>query len=94
MSVIEETWAPGGQASPFQIQAVKTDSTAAYELAVKKGGADYGKKHPELPIQFLLESTRRFPGPAWRVIWGESVSTSSFSIFVNATTGEYLQTAR
>ncbi|MGD0013732.1 MAG: hypothetical protein ABSD56_04815 [Bryobacteraceae bacterium] len=87
-----DSWSPGGPVSPFPIQALKVDSPAALETAMKKG-ADYAQKHPELPIRFLLEQTTRFPGPAWRVIWGESVSRSSFSIFVNATTGEYLQTA-
>jgi hypothetical protein len=26
----------------------------------------------------------------WRVIWGESVSTSNFSIYVDANQGKYL----
>ncbi|MGD0201951.1 MAG: hypothetical protein ABSD27_14505 [Bryobacteraceae bacterium] len=87
-----DSWSPGGPARPFLIQALKVDSPAALETAMKKGAA-YAQKHPELPIRFLLEQTSRFPDPAWRVIWGESVSRSGFSIFVNATTGEYLQTA-
>lgn len=89
----QDSWAGGGQAKPFLLQAFKVDATTAYEVARKKG-ADYAKKHPDMPIKFLLEQTTRFPGPAWRVIWGESVSTSGFSIFVDATSGEYLQTAR
>ena len=89
----EDSWAPGGQARPFLVQAFKVDSVKAFEVAKAKG-ADYAKKHPDMPIKFLLESTPRFPDPAWRVIWGESVSTSSFSIFVDATTGDYLSTAR
>jgi len=84
---------PRGQAKPFQIQAFKTDSDAAYETALKKG-AEYAKKHPDMPVTFLLEFTKRFPNPAWRVIWGESVGTSNFSIFVDASTGEYLETMR
>ena len=30
----------------------------------------------------------------WRVVWGDSVGTSNFSVFVDATTGEYLETMR
>jgi len=91
---LEETWVgPRGQASPFPVAAFKVDATAAYETAMKKG-ADYAKKHPDLPVTFLLEKTPRFPNPAWRVIWGRSVSTSGYSIFVDASTGEYLATAR
>jgi hypothetical protein len=45
-----------------------------------------------MPVKLLLEKTQRFPGPAWRVYWGESVSTSAYSVFVDANTGEYLAT--
>jgi hypothetical protein len=89
---IPDSWAPGRQNSPFYMQIVKTDSTAAFDAAMKKG-AEYAQKHPELPVKLLLEQTKRFPDPAWRVIWGESVATSNFSIFVDANTGNYLQTA-
>ncbi len=88
-----EKWSPAGGAEPFLVQAFKTDSTAAYELAMKKGAA-FAKKNPTLPVNLVLEKTRRFPDPAWRVYWGESVSTSAYSIFVDATTGEYLSTGR
>jgi hypothetical protein len=87
-----DNWTPGGQDRPFTIQMLKIDSTAAYETAMKKA-ADYAAKHPDLPVKFLLERTKRFADPAWRVYWGESVSASNYSIFVNATSGEYLQTA-
>jgi hypothetical protein len=89
----EDSWTAGGQAKPFLIQAFKTDSAAAYDLALKKG-ADYAKKNPDMPIKFLLEQTSRFPNPAWRVIWGESVALSGYSIFVDATEGKYLATSR
>jgi hypothetical protein len=88
-----ENWSAASGAEPFLVQAFKTDSPAAYELAMKKGTA-YARKNPGMPVKLLLEKTRRFPGPAWRVYWGESVSTSAYSIFVDATTGEYLATGR
>jgi hypothetical protein len=87
----QDSWNGGGQAEPFYIQALKIDSTAAYETAMKKG-ADYATKHTNMPVIFLLEKTKRFPNPAWRVVWGESVATSSFSVYVDATLGDYLQT--
>jgi len=91
---LEETWVgPRGQAAPFPVAAFKVDASAAYQTAMKKG-ADYAKKHPDSPITYLLEKTPRFPNPAWRVIWGRSVSTSGYSIFVDASTGDYLATAR
>ena len=60
-----------------------------YEAAVKKA-ADVVKKSPDLPISIMLEYTKRFPQPAWRVFWGESVSSSKYSLFYDAPTGEYL----
>lgn len=84
---------PSGQNQPFPASAVKIDSDKAYEIALKHG-ADYAKKHPDLPITFQLEWTRRHQFPAWRVIWGESVTTSGFSVFVDSSAGMYLETMR
>jgi len=89
----EESYTQRGQNKPFLIAALKTDTDAVLETAMKKA-ADYAKKFPDKPVTFLLELTPRFPNPAWRVIWGESVGTSNFSIYVDASTGEYLQTMR
>lgn len=41
----EDSWTSGGQARPFPIQAFKTDSTVAYEVAMKKS-ADCAKSIP------------------------------------------------
>lgn len=90
----ETSWSgPQPNAKPFLMAAIKVDSDAAYQTALKKA-ADYSRKNPNMNISFLLESNARFPDPVWRVIWGESVSTSNFSIFVDATTGQYLETMR
>ena len=91
---LEESWSgPRGVTRPFNILAIKVDSDAAYETALKKGAA-YDKKNPDKPITFLLEATTKHPDPAWRVIWGESAGTSNFSILVDASTGLYLETLR
>lgn len=79
-----------GPAIPFQIAAIKVDSDQAYAVAAEKS-ADYMKKNPDKPVSFLLEQTNRFPDLTWRVIWGESVNTSDYSIFVDATLGKYLE---
>lgn len=88
----EEGWSgPKGLTKPIPMAGIRTDSDAAYETAMKKG-AEYSKKNPDKPITYLLERTNKYPDPAWRVIWGESVGTSNFSIYVDAATGEYLET--
>ena len=86
-----------GVATPFLIAAVKKDSDEAYQTAMaepKSKAADYDKKSPGKLITILLEKTSKFPDPAWRVVWGESVGTSGFSVFVDASTGAYLETMR
>lgn len=87
----DESWAgPRGQERPFLVQAIKTDSDAAFETARKKS-AEYVKKYPDKPLVFIAEYTNRFPNAVWRVVWGESVNSSDYSVFVDASTGEYLE---
>ena len=88
----EESYTPGGNNLPFISLALKKDSPEILATAMKKG-EDYTKKHRELPITLLVERTKRFGNnPTWRVVWGSSVATSNFSIYIDASTGEYLQT--
>jgi hypothetical protein len=87
----DEPWSGrSGQNTAFDIRAASIDSTTAYKTAQEQA-KDYDEKHPGMPISFLLEQTNRFPTPAWRVIWGESVGTSSFSVYVDASQGKYLE---
>jgi hypothetical protein len=91
---LEDTYSgPRGLAKPFPAVAVRTDTDDAYKTALKHA-AETTKKNPNIPISFVLEQTPRFPDAAWRVIWGESVAASNFSIYVDASTGDYLQTMR
>jgi hypothetical protein len=88
----DQSWSgSSGAEKPFPMAAIKVDSDEAYQTALKKG-AEYDKKNPGKPIIFLLEANNQFPDASWRVIWGESVGTSNFSIYVDASTGGYLGT--
>ena len=86
----DESYTPGRGPKSFLMAAVKVDTDAAYKTALTKA-ADYEKKNPGKPITFLLEKTDKYPDPYWRVIWGESVGTSNFSVVVDASTGEFKQ---
>ena len=94
----EQNWSgPSGVTTPFPILAVKVETDAAYKSAMttpQSKAADYDKKNPGKPITILLEKNNKFPDPAWRIIWGESIGTSNFSVFVDASTGTYLETMR
>ena len=77
--------------------AVKVDTDTAYKTAMdttQSKAGDYDKKNPGKPITILLERTNKHPDPAWRIIWGESAGTSNFSVLIDASTGEYLETMR
>jgi hypothetical protein len=88
---IAEDYAVGrGTSSPFLPAALKIDSDQAYDTSAEKS-QDYIKKNPGKVISYLLEQNKRFPDPTWRVIWGESVSSSDYSVFVDATTGMLLE---
>jgi hypothetical protein len=91
----EESWSggAGGINQPFLIAAVKADTDAAHKTALDQA-ADYDKKNPGKPITLLLEKNQKFPDPVWRVVWGESVGTSNFSIYVDASTGLFLEKMR
>ncbi len=87
----DESYSPGrGPAYPFEIAAIKVDSDQALEAAAKESAA-YVKKNPDKPMSFILERTRQFPDVAWRVIWGQSVASSDYSVFVDASTGKFLE---
>ena len=53
------------------------------------GGADYDKEESRQTDYVPAGEDRQVPGSVWRVIWGESVGTSNFSVYVDASTGEF-----
>lgn len=84
-----------GRAKPWPVSALKISSAKAYEVALaQKHTKDYVKKNPGKHVIFILEHTNRHPDLTWRVVWGERVSTSDFSVYVDATTGDFLEVMR
>jgi hypothetical protein len=91
---LEESYTgPRGQATTFPIAALKVDTDAAWETAAGKS-KEYMEKNPNMAMTYLLEKTPRHPNPAWRVIWGASVASSGYSIYVDASTGAFLERMR
>lgn len=89
-----ESWSqPNASTRPFPIAAAKIDSDEAYQTALKKG-ADFNAQHPNMPISFELALTSSYNNAAWRVLWGDSPSSSPYSVLVDATTGAYVETLR
>jgi hypothetical protein len=85
----DESWSGSTDSSqPFQAIALKVDTDDALKTALAK--SDYAKQHPNAPVIFLLEQNRRYPDLSWRILWGDSIATSDYSVFVDATTGDLL----
>jgi hypothetical protein len=82
-----QSWSGNGK--PFLIGALKVDTDQAWETALKHG-ADYNSKNPKVPISWTLGMDRGV-NPVWRVIWGQSAGESSFSVLVDASTGDFIR---
>jgi hypothetical protein len=83
-----ETWPGGGH--PLMLETVKIDTDKAWDVALKHA-EKYNSANPNMPVAFILAVEPGANTPAWRVLWGESVGTSNFSVLVNATTGEFIR---
>lgn len=84
-----------GRVKPWPVIALKTTSDEALKTAMdQRQTKEYVKKNPDRHVMILLEHTNRHPNVAWRVVWGESISTSDFSVFVDASTGKFLEVMR
>jgi hypothetical protein len=90
----EQDWIMNLQNGPFTIQAVKVDSPAAVEEARKnKEVQAILKKKPDSPVQILLEWTGQTQVPAYRVIFGPTISMSDISAYIDSQTGTFLKKA-
>jgi len=78
-----------GNGKPFSLEAAKVDTDKAWETALQHG-TDYNSKNPKTPISWTL-GVNDGNDPAWRVIWGQSAGESSFSVLVDASTGDFIR---
>ena len=87
---LEQAWSgPQGQDRPFATVAIKTDTPEALKTAIARSAEYLDKPGKKPEVNFMLESSTRFPNPSWRVFWGQTVSSAEWSIFVDASTGQY-----
>jgi hypothetical protein len=86
-----QSYSPQGmRAKPFSVQALRCDSTVAYEIAMENA-EEYLKKGDVRPIHFLLEQTDMYALPTWRVYWGNSMSTAEYSVYIDANQSKFLK---
>jgi hypothetical protein len=87
---IEDGWGgPRGQEQPFLAAALKVDTPDALQTAILKSAEYLKKPDPKPQVSYMCELIPRFPDPVWRVFWGENVSAAEWSVFIDATTGDY-----
>jgi hypothetical protein len=88
---LQQSWSgPSGQERPFLPAAIKTDTTDALKTAIEDAADYLHKPGKKPPVTFLLELTPRFPDPTWRVMWGESVGSAEYTVFIDVSTGGVL----
>jgi hypothetical protein len=86
----EQPWTSGAGNAPFLIGDAKADTDAALKTALANGGTEVQRGQPKQPLRYVLEKLSKYENPAWRVIWGESVGTSAFSVYVDAKENKFL----
>jgi hypothetical protein len=79
-------WTNNGMS--FLVSAAKIDSDQAWKTALEHA-KDVAAKNPDTPISYTLQMEHGFANPEWRVIWGTSAATSSYSILIDAFTGKF-----
>jgi hypothetical protein len=75
----------------FVIGDLTTDSDKAWDISLTHA-QKYSEEHPGMPVSYILEGDRQTSVPVWRIIWGVSAASSSFSILVDAHAGSYIRT--
>ncbi len=86
-----QSYSPRGmRAKPFPVQALRCDSTVAYEIAMENA-KEYLKNEKVPPVHFILEQTDMYALPTWRVYWGNSLSTAEYSVYIDANQSKFLK---
>ena len=89
---VESSYMPNPQIRPLNISAIRVDTPDVLTEAMKqKEIAEFAGKHPELPVNYLLEWSISRPHPDWRAYWGPTVATSQASVYVDADTGAFVK---
>jgi uncharacterized protein YceK len=88
----EDTWTPtNASTQPFNVEFIKSDSDAVYQIAQQHGGDILTKKDPQQPVIFDLDWDASKNQLVWHVIYGSSQNEAKLRVAVNATTGEFLR---
>lgn len=76
---------------PFPVQALKTDSDQAYQVAEEKGGRVFRQKNPKEPVTMVVELSRTMNKVLWNVYYSASPNDSRFTVRLDAATGKFIK---
>lgn len=85
-----QTWNPGGAQKPFVAAEIRVDTPEALEIATKASAEYLEKPGQRPPVNYLLDASGRFPGPTWKVMWGNTVSSAEYTVTIDANSGKLL----
>jgi hypothetical protein len=85
-----QTWNPGGAQKPFTAAEIRVDTPEALETATQASAEYLAKPGEHPPVNYLLDVSGRFPGPTWKVMWGNTVSSAAYLVTVDANGGKLL----
>jgi hypothetical protein len=75
---------------PFDMNFLKVDSTDAYAMAQKHGGATFLKKTPDALTKYQLLWDPRAARLSWSIKYAPSGDESKLNVTVNASTGQFV----
>jgi len=88
----EDSYNPNNSSTQvFDMQFLKVDSDAAFEMAQKHGGDKVLEKAADTPVLYMLDWSRPTAQLIWHVIYGTSREQAKLTVDVNATTGEFIR---
>ncbi len=88
----EDTYNPSNTSTQvFELPFLKIDSDQAFDVAEKHGGAELMKKDPGQPVTFSLTFNSRKSQLVWSVMYGSMPSDAKLTVYVDATTGDFLR---
>ena len=87
-----DTYSPDNASTrPFDMNYLKVDSTEAFEMAQKHGGAKIIKKEPDTIVQCALLWDPRASRLLWSIKYAPNGAESKLNVIVNATTGQFVR---
>jgi len=88
----EDSYNPSNRSlRSFDLNFLKVDTDKAFEVAQEHGGKTLLEKDAKQPVTYLLDWESTGGNLRWHVIYGGSESNSKLTVFVDATTGQYLR---